>query len=413
MRPESTWSDRAFARLLQQARRPWRILLLAAVAGGLFAFGIRFAFGLTLTVTGLIITRFAQNGLSVNASSCVVTANYIGTDGTSALANGQYGIYIQGSSNTIGSTSSFNRNLISGNTGDGIYVASGANNVIKGNWIGLNASGTALGNGGDGVNIDAATSTTIGGTAANTGNVIAYNALGVYVGQNSAVSNAIEGNSIYGNTGLGIDVVNFTTNTGSKNSGLANYSMNYGVFTSASLRGSTLTGPGYVRSAANQRTFTTSRVEIFKSDNDASGRGEGNTYIGFLTADSQGNFSGPVTLPSTVTLFSGDKITATATDTLNNTSEFGTNFAITGTFYNLSGTVFEDMNYAGGAGRTMADASGVGVNGTPVEEFNSGGTLLNAASTSLGGAPTLAPHSAGTSLDCRSCRARASSPTRP
>ncbi|MCK7514189.1 MAG: hypothetical protein MZV70_66020 [Desulfobacterales bacterium] len=52
----------------------------------------------------------------------------------------------------------------------------------------------------------------------------------------------------------------------------------------------------------------------------------------------------------------GDKITGTATDGSNNTSEFGANFTVITP--GISGTVFEDVNYGGGAGRNWATASG-------------------------------------------------------
>jgi hypothetical protein len=80
-----------------------------------------------------------------------------------------------------------------------------------------------------------------------------------------------------------------------------------------------------VGSAPNQATFANSRVEIFKSDNDATGYGEGQTYLDFLTTDAGGNFSGSFTVSG---LSAGNKITGTATDASNNTSEFSANMVI-------------------------------------------------------------------------------------
>jgi uncharacterized repeat protein (TIGR01451 family) len=97
------------------------------------------------------------------------------------------------------------------------------------------------------------------------------------------------------------------------------------VFTSATLSGTTLTVAGYVGSAPNQSTFANARVEVFKSDNDPTGYGEGQTYLGFLTSDANGNFSGSITVSG---LAVGDRITGTATDGSNNTSEFGANVTV-------------------------------------------------------------------------------------
>ncbi|HEX4933637.1 MAG TPA: hypothetical protein VFV33_10695, partial [Gemmatimonadaceae bacterium] len=99
------------------------------------------------------------------------------------------------------------------------------------------------------------------------------------------------------------------------------------VFTTASLSGTTLTLAGYVGSAAGQATFAGARVEVFKSSVDASGFGEGQVYLGVLTANASGDFSGTLTV-SGVSL--GDKVTGTATDGSSNSSEFGANLTVLG-----------------------------------------------------------------------------------
>jgi len=80
-----------------------------------------------------------------------------------------------------------------------------------------------------------------------------------------------------------------------------------------------------VGSNPGQSTFAGARVEVFKSDNDASGHGEGQTYLGFLTADSNSEFSGSLAVSG---LSAGDSITGTATDVSRNTSEFGANATV-------------------------------------------------------------------------------------
>ena len=76
-----------------------------------------------------------------------------------------------------------------------------------------------------------------------------------------------------------------------------------------------------------RQDFANARVEIFKSDIDPTGYGEGQTYLGFVTTDVSGNFSDNVTVSG---LALGDSITGTATDGSGNTSEFGANFLVVG-----------------------------------------------------------------------------------
>ena len=145
-------------------------------------------------------------------------------DGTSAAANAT-GITISGGASgaTIGGTTAADRNVISGNTGDGIDVlGTGTDgNVIQGNYIGLDASGiAALSNQGHGVQIAGdLTGTTIGGPAASARNVIGGNAnFGIYVyqGANTLVQNNYLGTDVTGNAAAGsqLEGVRFDTTSG-------------------------------------------------------------------------------------------------------------------------------------------------------------------------------------------------------
>lgn len=57
---------------------------------------------------------------------------------------------------------------------------------------------------------------------------------------------------------------------------------------------------------------------------------------------------------------------------------------------NLSGSVFEDVNYGGGAGRSLAASGGVGRPGARVELYDGPGAYLTFATTGAGGTFTLA-----------------------
>lgn len=267
----------------------------------------------------------------------IVRGNYIGTDasGTVALGNKDgIGIHSSSKSNVIGGAAAGEGNVIAGNSGFGVWMsASGTNgHTFLGNRIGTDLSGTVnLGNTSDGIYVSAGPSSlTIGGRAAGEGNVIAFNGgkgINLYSFGMGVTSDRISGNSIFSNAGLGIDLENDgqTPNDGMKTGAKANLLMDYPVFTMAILNGTTLHVGGYVGSAPNQSTFANAAVEIFKSDNDATGYGEGQTYLGYLIADANGNFNGSLTVSG---LVNGDKLTATATDGSNNTSEFGPNYTV-------------------------------------------------------------------------------------
>ena len=95
------------------------------------------------------------------------------------------GILIAASRNTVGGIVTGARNVISANggevnTGFGVFIFSGdtdpaSGNLVQGNYIGTNATGTAaLGNDNTGVFI-VASNNTVGGTLAGSGNVVSAN----------------------------------------------------------------------------------------------------------------------------------------------------------------------------------------------------------------------------------------------
>jgi parallel beta-helix repeat protein len=132
------------------------------------------------TVTGLVINGFSSNGIFFqNNGDNVVAGNYIGTDvtGTQVLANGGDGLgFLFVSNNTIGGTSPGAGNLISGNTA-GIHIG-GHNDVIQGNRIGTDVMGTVpLGNRRAGIVLenDGSGQVTVGGMIAAARNLISGN----------------------------------------------------------------------------------------------------------------------------------------------------------------------------------------------------------------------------------------------
>ena len=157
------------------------------------------------TVKGLVINRFSLQGiiLSTNGGN-VIQGNYIGTEvnGTADLGNGSYGVWIADApDNIIGGTSEEARNVISGNGDHGLMIQySGATgNVVQGNYIGTDVTGTLdLGNSQDGVRITGGPSyNTIGGTAAGAGNLISGNGFnGIVIQFSGTTENVVQGNLI-------------------------------------------------------------------------------------------------------------------------------------------------------------------------------------------------------------------------
>src|SRR5262249_30538026 len=113
--------------------------------------------GLTLTgggstVRGLAINRFGGEGVEVGGAGNVLAGNFIGTDpgGATGLGNDSVGVrLLAATGSTVGGTTPDARNLISGNSGNGITISGGSGDVVAGNYVGTNAAGTtALANGG-------------------------------------------------------------------------------------------------------------------------------------------------------------------------------------------------------------------------------------------------------------------------
>jgi CSLREA domain-containing protein len=154
---------------------------LIVLDGSLYASG--YADGLDLrggtsTIYRLVIQSFNGRGISMQGpGENLVVGCYIGTDvtGTAARPNMAGGIRVmEGEKNVIGGIAAGERNLISGNHGDGIQIQDIRTRVI-GNYIGTDITGNAaLKNIGSGVNIEAGL-TIIGGASAGEGNLISGN----------------------------------------------------------------------------------------------------------------------------------------------------------------------------------------------------------------------------------------------
>lgn len=335
-------------------------------------------------VRGLVINRFSGDGIRITtAGTIVIAGNYIGTNvaGTIDLGNGGPGVHIINSGdNTIGGSVAADRNVISGNSGAGILIegATATQNIVEGNYIGVTAFGTgALGNSASGVVIGtAATDNTIGGSAIGSINVISANGgSGITISATDANGNTIQGNRIgtnadnsggLGNTGDGITIASssnaivnnriafngdngveivsgtgnlISTNSISNNLDLGidllpagitpnddndtdigpNNLQNFPTLTSASSVGTSTTISGNLESTPS----STFRIEFYTNDAcDASGNGEGLTFVGFTTVTTSA--AGVATFDATfgIPVGSVSFVTAIAIASNGDTSEF-------------------------------------------------------------------------------------------
>jgi uncharacterized repeat protein (TIGR01451 family) len=359
------------------------VVELNGVGAGAGAHGLVITSGSSV-VRGLVINRFSGDGIRITtAGTNVIEGNYIGLNvaGTVDLGNGGAGIHIIDSgTNVIGGSVVADRNVISGNGGAGILIegATSTQNTVEGNFIGVTAFGTgALGNTGSGVVIStAATDNTIGGSAVGSLNVISANGgSGITISATDANGNTIQGNRIgtnadnsggLGNTGDGITIASssnaivnnriafngdngvevvsgtgnlISTNSISNNLDLGidllpagitpnddndvdvgpNNLQNFPTLTAASSVGSSTTISGNLESTPS----STFRIEFYTNDAcDASGNGEGLTFVGFTTVTTSA--AGVATFDATfgIPVGSVSFVTALAIASNGDTSEF-------------------------------------------------------------------------------------------
>ena len=286
----------------------------------------------------------SRNLVSGNANCAIVVSfgsarntirmNRIGTDssGSQPVPNGCGVLLItQASENVV------DRNLISGNAGDGVGIIGSLSdrNVISGNTIGFDVSGAgALPNAGNGVIVRAGAShNTIGAVAGSTGNSIVYSgANGVQVGStlvDPAVGNVVLGNGIAESALAGIDLGGdgeTANDSGDPDSGpnqiqnapVLNFAVKSAVTAKVVVGGEQDSDP-----AAGSN-----RIQVFQVNQTPVNRNEGWIFFSDLPGQPAGRFSF-VTPPFDVPLLTGvgALVTATAT-TSHGTSEFAQSISI-------------------------------------------------------------------------------------
>ncbi|MGH1542729.1 MAG: CSLREA domain-containing protein [Arenicella sp.] len=262
-------------------------------------------------------------GMSLyNVSGLQIENNTIGTTPQEQnLDESTRGIYLLDSSNN-----NVKGNVISAKIYTGIAVTTwhGAadDNILQGNYIGVNSTGDALSSGAHAITIKGMNNL-VGGVHIGEGNTLTNYSNGVTtfaVDASQAVfsqGNQIFGNSIYNNSSKGIDLdvysvaVNDSLDADVGNNGVQNFPAITAV-TSEAIGGTLHSEPN-----------STYRVEFFASNEcGASGYGQGEQFLGFthVTTDDEGNVDFSHGRQS---LSIGVFVTATATNSVTgNTSEF-------------------------------------------------------------------------------------------
>ncbi|MDT7713905.1 MAG: hypothetical protein QOG46_2830, partial [Pseudonocardiales bacterium] len=158
-----------------------------------------------------VISGNGWGGIDVaGAPHTTIRGNYVGTDGDGErpLGNGEGIVVLSSDDVVVGGVGAGEGNVVGDNRNGIVVQNDSTRSSIMGNSVGVGVGGADVGNHEDGISIVAneGTSHTVGGTTPGGGNTIGYNdRAGIWVGSDPARV-SIRGNSIYANTGLGIDL---------------------------------------------------------------------------------------------------------------------------------------------------------------------------------------------------------------
>jgi len=379
--------------------------------------------GLDNLIQSNLLSGNLSSGVDVQGARNVLVGNFVGTDanGRKAVANGEVGVRVASIGNRIGGSEPESRNVISGNRRDGIRVEPGNyDNLIQGNYIGVNVSGwSALSNGGFGISISARLTTVgrnvisgnraggveigiggspglnattnvlrgnligtdpsggfgipntgpgvsltssarnnvVGGTNRADANVVAYNTGDGVVVVSNAVGNAIQGNSVYSNGRLGINLQAVgeanglvTLNDPGDGDTGGNNLQNFPVITNVVYMASSTIIQGYLQSATN-RGFS---IDVYANVTvETNGYGEGQFYAGNVDVSTDASGFSEFACVTSAT-YPNQFFTATATDkTTGDTSEFSaatggiriTSIRYAGAFIEVSFSTLTNQTY--------------------------------------------------------------------
>ena len=271
-----------------------------------------------------IISGNGKNGIHLMASAhhTRIQGNVIGIHSSlqHLLPNQEDGIFVKSQDNLIGGTQTGSGNIIGGNLQSGIEIHQGHNNGIYGNFIGTDRDGQLQwGNQLEGIAIYA-NNTQVGGKETRTSNLIAFNKRGgvaIPFGQ----GNTIQGNAIYQNEGLAINLQqdHLTPNDSLDQDQGPNGLQNFPVLSIATAHSA---NDLFVVGTFNSQPTQTYQLDFYAGKPDGPLRyQEAFAYLGSETVSTneEGETRFSFHLPKSPSL--GRYVTATATSSMGNTSE--------------------------------------------------------------------------------------------
>ncbi|MEQ8302734.1 MAG: BspA family leucine-rich repeat surface protein [Cyclobacteriaceae bacterium] len=295
-----------------------------------------------------------------NSSNITIRSNLIGTDPTGlAAAPNNTGIFAEGNGvpfpnvngYIIGGSLSSERNIISGNTNDGIVLFHNNAALIEGNWIGVDATGNAPLPNNNGIVHSVARNATIrdnvvSGNSTNgvylaraEDNQLYGNLVGVGADATTAIANGVgvyfeptgspnldniiggtgpgEANTVSNNSTFGIQISNGFGNRSIANSIYCNGTLGVQLSATANNNVQPPTITVVTATSISGTGVIGEDIHVYR-DNSACSPPQGQEYLGTTTVDGAGNW----TVTGLTIDTSNDEITATATNVIDGTSEF-------------------------------------------------------------------------------------------
>ena len=186
--------------------------LIAVACANLGVLGFNFSSG--GTVQGLSIGGCGTAIVAAGGGAITVKSSYIGVgpDGTTAVSNNA-GIALAAVTFTIGGPAGADRNIISGNTTEGIFIGAFTGGTIRNNYVGTDVTGTVALPNGDGIVLTGGggSGVLVGGPggenliSGNTHNGIRIEAAVDVTIQSNLIGTDVNGTAAIGNGDTGID----------------------------------------------------------------------------------------------------------------------------------------------------------------------------------------------------------------
>jgi len=350
---------------------------LINIVGG-FGGGLKITGGGS-TVKAIAVTSSTLGITLENGGGNIITGSYIGIcplNPTAVCGNFANGILVNNSpNNLIGGATAATRNIIGGNTSDGIEITgiTSTGNIITGNYIGFRADGSLARNNDSGVAILGAPNNRVGGTTGTAPGGACTGACNLIAGVMFRGGVYITGSNATGNTVLG----NFI---GTNAAGTVAAYNNSGVTITAGASNNTVGG-----TTAAARNLITDGLILTAG---ASGNTVAGNYIGTDTTGNAGIGRGTL-FPN---ILVGVGIDASPNNTIGTVTGTTLGGACTGGCNLISGHTSAHGVFITGAGSTgnRVDFNYIGLNAAGTAALRNGGdaiTLRNGANNNIIGRP--------------------------